>query len=56
MDMAQAKMTIAPREGETWINPISGQEYKWREAKGGWVPTGRYPFGSNPMGFLGDGA
>jgi hypothetical protein len=35
------------------VNPVSGLEYKWDGKV--WVSTGRYPFGPNPMGILGDG-
>lgn len=44
------------RDGEIWINPISGLEYKWDAKANVWRSTKRYPFGPNPMGFLGDGA
>jgi hypothetical protein len=39
--------------GDIWLNPISGLEYAWDGKQ--WVSTGKYPYGSNPMGFLGDG-
>jgi hypothetical protein len=38
--------------GETWINPVSGLEYKWDGRV--WRTTGRFPFGPNPMGLLGE--
>lgn len=46
------KATEEHRDGETWLNQITGQEYKWSAARKVWVGTGRYPYGSNPMGFL----
>lgn len=42
-----------PKIGTIWINPISGLEYKWNGKV--WMSTGKYPYGTNPMGFLGDG-
>ncbi len=39
--------------GDTWINLISGLEYRWDGKQ--WVSTNKYPYSANPMGFLGDG-
>ncbi len=39
--------------GDKWLNLISGLEYEWDGEK--WVSTEEYPYGTNPMGFLGDG-
>lgn len=41
-------------DGQEWINPISGLEYRWDAKQKLWVSTKRYPFGPNPMGFLGE--
>lgn len=45
-------MSEKPEVGDIWINPISGAEYTWDGEH--WVKTGKYPYGPNPMGFLGD--
>ncbi len=50
----KAKAEPEHKIGDGWINPISGMEYRWNGNV--WVSTGEYPYGSNPMGFLGDGA
>lgn len=44
------------KHGDEWLNPISGLLYKWDAVAEHWKSTGTYPFGTNPMGFLGDGA
>lgn len=60
MKSRQGRSSIAPRrvaaKAKRWLNPISGQEYTWDAVASVWVPTGKYPLGANPMGFLGDGA
>lgn len=48
-------MTDKTKHGETWLNPISGAEYIWDERDQLWYHTDKYPYGPNPMGFLGDG-
>lgn len=43
------------KSGDVWINPISGCKYIWNEFDQRWHSTNEYPYGPNPMGFLGDG-
>jgi hypothetical protein len=38
--------------GTEWINPVSGLLYRWDGRC--WKSTGRYPYGPNPMGLLGE--
>jgi hypothetical protein len=38
------------RFGETWLHPINGQVYMFMGLR--WVPTGHFPYGPDPMGFL----
>lgn len=47
-----AKDKDQPKKGDKWINPISGLQYKWDGKQ--WVSTNKYPYGTNPMGFLGE--
>lgn len=43
------RSTTEPFVGQTWVNPVSGLEYRWTGKT--WKSTGRHPFGTNPMGF-----
>lgn len=53
---AKKKSPSSPKRGRQWMNPISGLLYRWDARKQRWVSTGIYPYGANPMGFLGDSA
>jgi len=39
-----------PRKGETWMNPVTGQIYKWDGKV--WRPTGKYPYGGDPYDLI----
>jgi hypothetical protein len=45
---------IELKDGDIWINVISGMEYRWDAKQGLWIKTGNTPYGPNPMGFLGE--
>lgn len=40
-----------PRDGETWISPVTGQRHRWNGAIERWEGTGQYPYGVNPLDF-----
>lgn len=40
------------KHGDEWLNQISGQIYRWDAIAEHWVPTGKYPYGSDPMGLI----
>lgn len=48
-------MKNKPKHGDIWLNLISGAEYIWDETDQLWHNNKKYPYGPNPMGFLGDG-
>jgi hypothetical protein len=35
--------------GQPWLHIVNGQIYVWMGLR--WIPTGRFPYGANPMDF-----
>lgn len=40
-----------PMQPKEWLNPVTGQRFIWNDHIERYVPTGEYPFGTNPLDF-----